>query len=104
MVSAGAGYDFIEWGLDALRRGKLLEGGFGMLWRSALAREIRLPQVEDEALGTLKPAIEKQSANQGWMKGEFAFGRCFEFGMGVPQNRQNDLCAPSAASRSASRW
>lgn len=25
------------------------------------------------------------------MKGEFALGRCYEFGMGVPQNRQNAI-------------
>lgn len=39
----------------------------------------------------LSAKLNETSAMQGWRKGQFQFGRDFQFGMGVPQDRQQAI-------------
>jgi hypothetical protein len=39
----------------------------------------------------LAAKLNETSAMQGWRKGQFQFGRDFQFGMGVPQDRQQAI-------------
>ena len=39
----------------------------------------------------LAAKLYQASAMQGWRKGQFQFGRAFQFGMGVPQDRQQAI-------------
>src|SRR3984957_4381064 len=39
----------------------------------------------------LAAKLYQASAMQGWRKGQFEFGRAFQFGMGVPQDRQQAI-------------
>jgi len=39
----------------------------------------------------LAAKLNEASAMQGWHKGQFGFGRDFQFGMGVPQDRQQAI-------------
>ena len=39
----------------------------------------------------LAAKLYQTSAMQGWFKGQFEFGRAFQFGMGVPQDRQKAI-------------
>src|SRR5438067_12265589 len=63
-MGTGARDDLIYGCLDALGRGEFLQRGFRMLGRAALAGKIRLPQLEDEPLRRLHPAVEEQGADQ----------------------------------------
>lgn len=39
----------------------------------------------------LAAKLYQASAMQGWRKGQFSFGRAYQFGMGVPQDRQQAI-------------
>src|SRR3982074_806516 len=39
----------------------------------------------------LAAKLWQASASQGWTKGQSAFGRAYQFGIGVPQNRQEAI-------------
>jgi uncharacterized protein len=39
----------------------------------------------------LAAKLYEASAMQGWRKGQFQFGRAFQFGMGIPQDRQQAI-------------
>ena len=76
-----------------------LEGGATTGTRALPRRESRSP-MNQVAGSTTKSAegvpenwdlaaeLWKASAEQGWMKGQFSYGRAYQFGIGVPQNRQ----------------
>src|SRR4051794_19729195 len=63
-MCAGSGDDLIKRCFYAPRRGELLKGGFGMLRRAPLARQVGLPQLEDEALCDIEAAVDEQGADQ----------------------------------------
>jgi hypothetical protein len=62
-MRAGARHDLIDGRLDLARRGKLLKRRLGVLRRSPLHLQVRLPHPEDEALSSLEPAVEEQGAD-----------------------------------------
>jgi TPR repeat protein len=39
----------------------------------------------------LSARLRQASAQQGWMKGQFSLGRAYQFGIGVPQSRQQAI-------------
>src|SRR5690348_3851437 len=56
--------DFVHRRLALLGRRELLQRGFRMLRRAALAYEVRFPQPEDESLGRCEAAVDEERADQ----------------------------------------
>ncbi len=58
--------------------------------------EVALDSVENWDLAA---KLWQASAQQGWTKGQFSYARAFQFGIGVPQNRQMAIAVVSQSGR-----